>query len=133
MAEPDLPPLSEAQLEIMNLVWDRGEVTVAEVWKALAERRPLARNTVQTLLLRLKEKGWLHSATDGHAHRFRAAVPREATVRTMARRLVDLAFGGSTEGLLAALLDQRGVSSAEAERIRALIDQAEKKQRRKHP
>jgi predicted transcriptional regulator len=127
MAGPELPPLSEAQLEIMNLVWDRGEVTVAEVWKALAERRQVARNTVQTLLLRLKEKGWLRSRTDGHAHRFRAAVPREATVRTMARRLVDLAFGGSTEGLLAALLGQRGVSPEEAERIRALIDQAERK------
>jgi BlaI family transcriptional regulator, penicillinase repressor len=131
MAEPELPPLSEAQLEIMNLVWERGEVTVAEVWKSLAGRRKVARNTVQTLLLRLKEKGWLHSRTDGHAHRFRAAVPREATVRTMARRLVDLAFGGSTEGLLAALLGQRGVSPEEAERIRALLDQAEKKQQRK--
>jgi BlaI family transcriptional regulator, penicillinase repressor len=127
MAGSELPPLSEAQLEIMNLVWEHGEVTVAEVWKILAERRKVARNTVQTLLLRLKEKGWLRSRTDGHAHRFRAAVPRAATVRTMARRLVDLAFGGSTEGLLAALLGQRGVSPEEAERIRALIDQAERK------
>jgi predicted transcriptional regulator len=127
MAGSELPPLSEAQLEIMNLVWEHGEVTVAEVWKALSARRKVARNTVQTLLLRLKDKGWLHSRTDGHAHRFRAAVARAATVRTMARRLVDLAFGGSTEGLLAALLGQRGVSAEEAERIRALIDQAERK------
>src|SRR5215831_4450052 len=110
MAKPALPLLAEGQLEIMNFVWDHGEVTVAEVWKALSARRKVARNTVQTLLLRLKEKGWLHSRTEGHAHRFRAAVPREATVRGMAQRLVDLAFGGSTEGLLAALLNQRGVS-----------------------
>src|SRR5262245_12785334 len=128
MAGRELPPLSEAQLEIMNLVWEHGEVTVAEVWKALAARRKVARNTVQTLLLRLKEKGWLRSRTDGHAHRFRAAVPRDPSVRSMAERLVDLAFGGSTEGLLAALLDQRGISAEEAERIRALIDQAERKQ-----
>jgi predicted transcriptional regulator len=128
MARSELPPLSEAQLEIMNLVWERGEVTVGEVWKTLAARRQVARNTVQTLLFRLKEKGWLRSRTDGHAHRFRAAVPREVTVRTMAQRLVDLAFGGSTEGLLAALLGRRSVSPEEAERIRALIDQAEKKQ-----
>ncbi len=38
---PKLPPLSEAQIEIMNLVWDRGEVTVGEVWRALAARRKL--------------------------------------------------------------------------------------------
>jgi predicted transcriptional regulator len=128
MAGRELPPLSEAQLEIMNFVWEHGEVTVAEVWKALAARRQVARNTVQTLLLRLKDKGWLRSRTDGHAHRFRAAVPRDPTVRTLAERLVDLAFGGSTEGLLAALLGRRGISAEEAERIRALIDQAERKQ-----
>jgi predicted transcriptional regulator len=128
MAGRELPPLSEAQLEIMNFVWEHGEVTVAEVWKALAERRKVARNTVQTLLLRLKDKGWLRSRTDGHAHRFRAALPRDPTVLTLAERLVDLAFGGSTEGLLAALLGRRGISAEEAERIRALIDQAERKQ-----
>jgi predicted transcriptional regulator len=128
MAKSALPPLAEGQLEIMNFIWEHGEVTVGGVWKALSARRKVARNTVQTMLLRLKEKGWLHSRTDGHAHRYRAAVPREATLRRMAQRLVDMAFGGSTEGLLAALLGRRGVSPEEAERIRALIDQAEKKQ-----
>ena len=48
MAKADLPPLSEAQLEIMNIVWDRGKATVRDVWRALARRRPLARNTVST-------------------------------------------------------------------------------------
>lgn len=128
MAKSALPPLAEGQLEIMNFVWDHGEVTVGEVWKALSARRKLARNTVQTMLLRLKKKGWLHGRTDGHAHRYRAAVPRDATLRSIAQRLVDVAFGGSTEGLLAALLGRRGVSPEEAKRIRALIDQAERKQ-----
>ncbi len=127
MARSSLPPLSDAQLEIMALVWERGEATVAEVWKELAARRPVARNTVQTMLVRLKEKGWLQGRTDGHAHRYRAAVPREATLRGMLGRFVDLAFGGSTEGLLAALLGSRGVSPEEAERIRTLIDEAEGK------
>jgi predicted transcriptional regulator len=128
MTRPELPALSEAQLEIMNLVWERGEVTVGEVWKALSARRKVARNTVQTLLTRLKEKGWLRSRTDDHAHRYWTTVPREATLDKMVQRLVDVAFGGSTEGLLHSLLGQRSVSPEEAERIRALIDQAEKKQ-----
>jgi predicted transcriptional regulator len=127
MDQSGLPPLAEGQLEIMNVVWERGEVTVGEVWKALSGRRRVARNTVQTLLGRLKDRGWLLSRTDGHAHRYRAAVPRGDALRGMARRLVDLAFGGSTEGLLAALLGRRGVSAEEAERIRALIDQAERR------
>ncbi|MHC5540329.1 BlaI/MecI/CopY family transcriptional regulator, partial [Singulisphaera rosea] len=58
-----LPPLSEAQLELMNIVWDHGEVTVAEAWKALTARRKVARNTVLTTLTRLEERGWLRCDT----------------------------------------------------------------------
>src|SRR6476620_6626073 len=97
MTEPEgeRSPLSDAQLEIMNLVWDRGEVTVAEVWKALAKRRTVARNTVQTMIVRLEEKGWLHSQTEGHAFRYRAALPRQSAQAMLVRRLLDSAFGGS--------------------------------------
>jgi len=120
-----LPPLSEAQLEIMNVIWDRGEATVADVWRALAARRKVARNTVLTMVQRLEEKGWLRRDTGGHAHRYRASVPRGATLGTMVRRLVETAFAGSAEGLVLALLDGRGVSKDEADRIRAMIDRAE--------
>ncbi len=123
-AEPP-PPLSEGQLEVMNVVWDRGEATVADVWHALSGRRPLARNTVLTTIQRLEERGWLVRDADGHAHRYRAAAPRGATLGTMVRRLVDTAFAGSAEGLILALLDGRGVSKDEAGRIRAMIDRAE--------
>jgi BlaI family penicillinase repressor len=125
VVEPEpLPPLSEAQIEIMNVVWDRGEVTVADVWKALSARRKVARNTVLTMISRLEEKGWLLRDDAGHAFRYRAASPREATLGTMIRRLVDTAFGGSAEGLVMALLHGRGVSKEEAARIRAMIERA---------
>ncbi|HLK57549.1 MAG TPA: BlaI/MecI/CopY family transcriptional regulator [Chthonomonadaceae bacterium] len=55
--EEPLPPLSEAQMEIMNVVWEQGEVTLTQVCAALAAQRVLARNTVQTQLTRLVEKG----------------------------------------------------------------------------
>src|SRR5438105_3046918 len=58
-ARPELPALSEAQLEIMDCVWQGGEVTVTDVWNVLAGRRPLARNTVLTLMDRLEKTGWL--------------------------------------------------------------------------
>lgn len=120
-----LPALSEAQLEIMGVVWSRGEATVAEVWAALRGRRGVARNTVQTLMARLEERGWLLRRDEGRGVRYRAARPREATLGAMVRRLVDTAFEGSAEGLVLALLDGRGVSEAEAGRIRAMIDRAE--------
>lgn len=122
----ELPPLSDAQLEIMNLVWDRDEVTVAQVWKTLAARRQIARNTVQTLLARLEEKGWLTHRREGNAFFYSACVPREATRKELVERLLATAFEGSAEGLVMTLLSQRGVTKAEADRIRAMIDQAEK-------
>ncbi len=132
MSEPNpRPPLSKAQLEIMQVVWQRGEATVAEVWKALQERRPVARNTVLTTLARLEEKGWLTRDVLERAHRYRAAAPREATLGAMIDRLVDTAFGGSAEGLVLALLEGRGVSNKEADAIRAMIDQAETRRRRR--
>src|SRR5579862_2295754 len=111
-----LPPLSEAQTEIMNVVWEHGEATLAQVCAALATRRELARNTVQTQLTRLVEKGWLRHRSEGKAFYYRAAVPREAAQSRVVQRLVDAIFGGSAEGLMMTLLDGRKLSKAEADR-----------------
>ena len=122
----DAPAPSRAQLAIMQEVWDRGEATVAEVWKALSGARPVARNTIQTMMTRLEEKGWLHSRAEGRAFLYRAAKTREEVLGGMVRRLVDSAFGGSAEGLILTLLKERGVSADEAKRIRKMIDGARK-------
>jgi predicted transcriptional regulator len=108
----------------MNVIWDRGTATVAEVWKDLAVRRKVARNTVQTTIARLEERGWLRRHGDGPALRYSASRPRSATQRGLVRRLVDSAFGGSVEGLVAALLEGHRLSHDEAERLRALIDRS---------
>ena len=60
-----LPALSPAQLEIMHIVWDGGAVTVTDVWNVLVKRRPVARNTILTLMDRLEKKGWLKRRADG--------------------------------------------------------------------
>ena len=114
-------------MEIMNVVWDRGEVTVADVWKALSAGRSVARSTVLTMITRLEEKGWLCCDQEGHAFRYKAAVPREATMGSVVRRLVDTAFGGSAERLFQALVHGRGLSKEEARKIKEMIDRAEGK------
>lgn len=119
-----LPPLSDAQLEIMRVVWDRGEVAVGEVWDVLTQQRPIARNTVQTVISRLAQKGWLKHRKQGRAFLYRATAARDATVRGMVRRLVDTVFSGSAEGLVLAMLEGRSLSREEADRIRKLIDRA---------
>jgi BlaI family penicillinase repressor len=114
--------LTPAQLEIMNLFWQHGELGVAQVRQMLSSRRTIARNTVQTMLKRLADKGWLHARAQGNAFVFRAARPRKSTLRGMLGQLLDGAFGGSPSGLVMALMESRRISPAEARRIRELID-----------
>ena len=119
-----LPP---AQLEIMNLFWDRGELGVAQVWKLLGGRRPIARNTVQTMLTRLTDRGWLQARAEGKAFVFRAARPRKAAMRGIVGQLVETAFAGSAGDLIMTLLESRRISPDEGVRIRELIERAEQK------
>ncbi len=121
-----LNTLSPAQLEIMQIVWEQGEASVADVWRLLGARRKVARNTVLTLMTRLAKKGWLKCRPDGNSFIYSAAVERRKTLRGLVARLLETAFAGSSEGLVTALLDARNLPPDEAARIRAMIGQAEK-------
>ena len=126
MSEP-LSQLTPAQLEIMNLFWEHGELNVAEVRELIGVRRDVARNTVQTMLKRLADKGWLHTRSQGNTFHFRAARPRKATLREMLGQLLDGAFAGSASSMVMALMESRRISPAEARRIRELIGGLEEK------
>ncbi len=119
--------LSETQMEIMREVWAGGEVTVTQVCEALNRKRPLARNTVHTLMDRLARRGWLKRRLQGQSHYYSARSPRAATLRDLVSRMIDTAFGGSVEELVVALLRGRRLSAEEAGRIRKLIEEAKKK------
>jgi BlaI family penicillinase repressor len=124
-AHPSESKLTPAQLEIMNLFWEQGELGVAQVWKLLSARRKIARNTVQTMLTRLVDRGWLLARPEGKAFCFRASRPRKSTLRRMVSQLLDTAFGGSASGMVMALLEARRLSSDEAQHIRTLIDRSQ--------
>lgn len=127
----DLPALSEAQREIMEIVWNAGEITAASVRAILCRRRPVARNTVRTLLERMEEKGWLAHREEGRTHIYRAAHDRDAALGRRVLEVLDQACGGSPETLMAALIDHRGLDAAELERIEALLAAAKSRSRRK--
>jgi BlaI family transcriptional regulator, penicillinase repressor len=121
------PPLSEAQREIMNLIWDSGEMGVADVWRVLSTRRPVARNTILTLITRLAEKGWLEARRVGNAFRYTAARPRKEARAEQLRHLVNTVFEGSAEGLVMTLLDSGSLTPDESRRIQAMIAKANRK------
>ena len=121
------PALSGAQIEVMQVVWERGEITVSDVWQTIARRRPVARNTVLTVLDRLEKRGWLSKRSVGNTHLYVAAVSEKTTLTETVKRFVDTFFGGSPESLMMTLLEGRGVSPEEAKRIRGRIDKARDK------
>ncbi|MCP3920844.1 MAG: BlaI/MecI/CopY family transcriptional regulator [bacterium] len=125
--QPKPSGLSSGQIEIMNVVWDRGEVTVGEVREVLDANR----NTIQTTMVRLEEKGWLTHRTVGQTFVYTAAHPRDSALGQMVSQLVDTAFQGSAAGLVQTLLSEGDVTDAEVQRIEKMIREARKSQRRR--
>lgn len=125
MAKAETSHLTHTQREIMELVWQRGETTVSDVWEELAKRREVARNTVQTLIVRLEEKGWLKHRESGRSFIYSAARPKTVSLGAKVAQMIDRLFAGSPEDMVTALIEYRGLSPDEAERIRTMIDQAE--------
>jgi BlaI family penicillinase repressor len=120
----ELPELTPAQGEIMDIIWGVGEVSASEVRRTLSKSRAVARNTVRTLLERMEEKGWLTHREEGRTFLYSAAQPRQATIGQKVQEIVETVCGGSPEALVNALLDYRGLSSEELQRIRQMLSQA---------
>lgn len=94
----------------------------------------MVRLTNQNVILtRMEEKGWLTHRTVGRTFFYSAAIPKEANLGNRVLELVDTLCGGSAERLMTALLDHRGLTNKEADRIQTMIDEARSKaqQRRK--
>ena len=121
---PVLPGLSQSQREIMEIVWERGEVSAIEVRDVLSKERDLAKNTVRTLLDRMEDKGWLKHREVDRTYLYSAVQPREASIGQKVLEVVEHVCGGSPEDLVTALLDYRGLSPQELRRIRAMLDEA---------
>lgn len=118
----ELSELSAAQREIMEILWDCGrEMTAAEVRTVLLQRRDVARNTVRTLLERMEDKGWLTHRAEGRTFWYRAALQRAKSIAQQVGTVLEQFCGGSPETLVSALLDYRGLTPQEIERVKALL------------
>ena len=114
--------LSRRERQIMDVVYQRGRVTAAEVLDALPD--PPSYSAVRALLRVLEEKGHLRHRRDGARYVFLPTVPRETARRSALARVVETFFGGSTQAAVAALIDQSSLSDADLDRLRDLIDRA---------
>ena len=121
-----LPRLTPPELEIMNVVWDGGELTVTEIMNAVnaASEKALTRSTIQVQIFRLEDKGWLRRRGEGNKFLFAPTLPRGAAAATIAQDLTARVFGGSCVELVKALFGGRGkVSPEDVRKLRELLDQ----------
>lgn len=120
--------LTEAELRLMQIVWDKGAATVGEVAAALPGEPGLAYNTVLTTMRILEQKGYVRHTKprEGRAFVYRAVVDRKKASRNAVRHVVRRFFGNSPELLVLNLLDDGELSEQELRKIRNLLAEGEK-------
>lgn len=116
--------LSRRERQIMDIVYENGEATGAEVMEALPQAPSYS--AVRALLRILEEKGHLTHRVDGPRYVYRATVPQEEASASALQRLVRTFFGGSPSRAAAALIDMESadISPDELDKLAALIDNA---------
>ena len=123
MARKKSPNLTEGELRLMEVVWEKGAATVAEVAEALPKQLDLAYNTVLTTMRILEDKGYVrHSKPkEGRAFVYKPLVTREEASRGAVRHLLQRFFGNSAEALVLNLVSGEDLSEDERRRIRELL------------
>jgi predicted transcriptional regulator len=116
--------LTPLELEIMQVLWELGSCTVADVQARLQPE--LAYTTVQTMLNVLLRKSKVKRVQEGRAFRYRPTVSRERATGSALNDLVTRMFGGSNEALLMAMVDTRQISAEELARIARRLAAAER-------
>src|SRR5262245_5711987 len=120
--------VTDRELEIMKILWARGKASVREVQDDLnRDAGPVAYSTVQTLLNIMEEKkGLVRHVVEGRTFIYVPKKPPERTIRELTTRFVDRVFDGALDRVMVALLDSTSPSPAEFDRLRAMIDEAQK-------
>jgi BlaI family transcriptional regulator, penicillinase repressor len=113
--------LTDLQLAIVRVLWERGECTVATAQTALLPERPLAQTTVATILTRLEKRGVVAHRPNGRQFVYRALVTEGDVRLSMVRELTDMLFGGSSAALISHVLHDRGVSDQDLGELRRIV------------
>ncbi len=125
MVRPVSPTLTEAELRLMKVLWERGPSTAGDAVDALAAEVVLAESTVRTMLGILKEKGYVRATRRGRAFVYHPLVEQAEAQRGALRHLIRRFFDGSPSQLLLNLLDDEELDEAEVERLKQLVQEGE--------
>ena len=117
--------LTEAELRVMNVLWERGTGTVQQVLDSISQKPALAYNSVLTTIRILERKGYLKHIKDGRAHVYAPVVRQQEATRSEIRHLVSRFFKNSHEDLVLNILEDQGIEPEELNRLRKMLDRSE--------
>lgn len=123
--------LSDLQLAIMSILWEREEATVAQVHEAMHATRTLAMTTVATLLSRLEKRGLIAHRSSGRQFIYCPRVSEKEVRRSMVAHLTDRLFQGNAAELVSHLLTSREIDAGDVARVRELLETRERDLHRK--
>ena len=126
MPRPRTDHPTPGELDVLNILWDRGPCTAREVWTVLHEQRERHYTSVNSLLNTMVDKGLLKCHSGTRAFVYEAAIAREKTQGELVKDLVGRAFEGSPSGLVLQVLDQCDPSPEEMDQIAKMIQQYRK-------
>ena len=118
---PDRQPLTELQLAVLRLLWDQGELTVAQIWEELYADRRLAQTTVATIVARLQRRRILSRRTKDKQFVYRALVTEADVQHSMVSELTERLFAGDVTALVSHLLSERDMTPGDLARVRKMI------------
>ena len=114
--------LGQQEFQIMKVVWDRGRVTVRDVYETLLARRQIAYTTVMTMMGILEQKGFLKKrAGDDRAFIYEPARSRKAVLRAMVNEFVERVFGGAANPLMVHLIEDKHLTDKDLDELRKTI------------
>jgi predicted transcriptional regulator len=119
--------LTPLETLIMNVLWDESPAAVRQVQERLTSVKPMAYNTVLTIMRILRDKGFVVSEREGRSDLYRPVVTREDMGRRSLGEVIDSFFSGSAEALVSQLLDGQSLSDEELTAIRAELDRTLKR------
>ena len=125
MPRPKSPTLTEAELRIMNVLWERGASTVQQVLDVLPNKPALAYNSVLTTIRILEKKGYVRHVKEGRAFVYLPTVAQHEATRFEIRHLVSRFFRNSHELLVMNILEDKSLDEAEMQRLRKLLERGQ--------
>ncbi|HEX2261594.1 MAG: BlaI/MecI/CopY family transcriptional regulator [Acidobacteria bacterium] len=121
MARRKSPTLTEVELELMDVLWDKGQATVSEIVESLPDAR-LAYSSVLTMMRILEQKGYVEHEKEGRAFVYRPLVDRQQAQKSVIGYLLKRFFNNSPELLVVNLLEHEDVTPAEVRRLKKMIE-----------